>query len=145
MKIFRREEDKKNPYFIDRALKEFISLVDSGKPIPDELLHFMADGAKQKLKDGKPWPTHTGRPVTDAHVVALVGEIDERFPGVRNQIAEYLGLSERRVRQLIKEAEDYLPPAVKFHRGIYKGMIDGATLPEALSLLAEVQEWSKGK
>lgn len=47
MKFFRREEDKADPHFIKRALEAFIFLVDSGAPIPDELLHFMADGAKQ--------------------------------------------------------------------------------------------------
>ncbi|MCD1126227.1 hypothetical protein LPW36_09470 [Jinshanibacter sp. LJY008] len=146
MKLFRREEDKTDPYFIKRALEAFIFLVDSGEPIPDELLHFMADGAKQKLKNGTPWPTHTGRPKIDEHVLALVAEIDEKFPKERHQIAASLGLSQRRVSQLIKEAaEASNTSAVKTHCAIYKVMIGGKTWTEALSLLEQVQEWAKGK
>ncbi|BBS39106.1 hypothetical protein [Enterobacter roggenkampii] len=146
MKFFRREEDKADPHFIKRALEAFIFLVDSGAPIPDELLHFMADGAKQKLKDGTPWPTHTGRSKIDEHVLALVAEIDERFPKERHQIAEYLERSQRRVSQMIEEAAKASnTSAVTIHRRIYKAMIAGKTLSETLSVLEQVKAWAEGK
>jgi hypothetical protein len=46
---------------IDDKLRLFIAHVETGRTPPDWLLEFMADGAREFMRGGKPWQKSSGR------------------------------------------------------------------------------------
>lgn len=56
-----RERIKRQSYSSNEdILRTFVSHVENGRTPPDWLLHFMADGAREFLKGGKPWQNGKG-------------------------------------------------------------------------------------
>lgn len=78
---------------IDDKLRLFILYADSGKAPPDWLMQFMADGAREFLRAGKPWQRGKGgRPKgahgvieLKAHLLSYHGEL------TAEQVARVLG------------------------------------------------------
>lgn len=51
---------KRQSYQIEDVLRVFISYVERGQALPEWMLQFMADGAREFLRGGKPWQKGSG-------------------------------------------------------------------------------------
>ena len=80
----------------DSRLRRFLAYVKEGKPIPADLLEFVAGGVDEFLKGGKPWQVKTGRrtfgEIREQELQALQAFSMANCGFSLDRIAEVLGL-----------------------------------------------------
>lgn len=88
---------RKHKYYRNEdVLNIFISKVESGITPPDWMLQFMADGAREFLKGGKPWQKEGGRPSKPYGPKELTSYL----------LSYYGGLSAEKVATVLGETDD---------------------------------------
>lgn len=80
----------------DMYLELFIRFVESGETPPRYLLEFMAEGARQKLANGTPWPTQSGRP-------SVYQSVDRRYRAALVYALDKCGIDRARIAYLIQD------------------------------------------
>lgn len=84
---------RKHQYYQNEdLLRVFISQVENNVTPPDWLLQFMADGAREFLKGGKPWQKEGGRPRKPYETSDLTAYLLSHYGGLSaEKVATVLG------------------------------------------------------
>lgn len=87
---------KRQYYRNDDLLRVFISHVENGITPPDWLLRFMAEGAREFLRGGKPWQKDGGRPSKPYGPNELIAYLLSHYGGLSaEKVAIVLGETDR--------------------------------------------------
>lgn len=98
---------------VEQNLKLFVLHVERGKTPPPKLMAFMAEGAQEFLKGGKPWQVKTGRKSHGSdwaeHSLSVKAYVLDLIGTTRARISLLLGISEkdqRTLRRYIKHGKE---------------------------------------